>query len=416
MTTLLNTPANDYLERLKKTSGRYNPNQQSHTSSFGIQNPNRMPNQMRFGSPNEFMTEQRSLTDGDAPQLKTSRTNIDGLQERDLLTATGGDIATNIAQQKMEKRRSQQNQMFDSFSGELNFDPENMGDFSGDGSGSGLDGEQLMYAKNIANVGKSRGLGQYEIQIALMTALAESGLRNLNYGDRDSVGLFQQRTSQGWGSINQIMDPTYSANKFYDALGKTAKGANPWNTAQNVQRSFDPTGSNYQKHWGTAQKAYNSIYGGTTYNPQQVNNAGVTNPNLQSWMNAHNNRYLDYDNAFGAQCVDMYSYYTTGFVGGRPLPVGYAPEIYNNYDRSVYTRFDRNQIGRAGDVAIWNPGGGTPMGHVAIVVGDNGNGTLRVLHSNATPQGSRGNSIISNISKSALAGYLRPNKLMGGRR
>jgi hypothetical protein len=107
----------------------------------------------------------------------------------------------------------------------------------------------------------------------------------------------------------------------------------------------------------------------------------------------------------------MYSYYTSGFVGGKPLPVGYAPEIYNNYDTSVYNRLGNNVAARMGDVAIWGRGPYTPLGHVAIVVGDNGNGTLRVLHSNATSLGSRGNSVISNISKSALYGYLRPKKL-----
>lgn len=92
--------------------------------------------------------------------------------------------------------------------------------------------------------------------------------------------------------------------------------------------------------------------------------------------------------------------------------VGYAPEIFNAYDTRAYTRLGGNTRGVMGDVAIFNRGPGTPYGHVAIVVGDNGNGTLRVLHSNAGPMGSRGNSMISNISKSTLMGYLRPNRRM----
>jgi hypothetical protein len=203
------------------------------------------------------------------------------------------------------------------------------------------------------------------------------------------------------------MDPNYSIGKFYDALGKSQRGANPWNTAQNVQRSAFSDGSNYLAQWQKAQAAYKALSGGGSVNPQ----GAVNNPGLSSWINAHNNRYLDYDNAYGAQCVDMYSYYTSGFVGGKPLPVGYAPEIYNNYDTSVYNRLGNNVAARMGDVAIWGRGPYTPLGHVAIVVGDNGNGTLRVLHSNATSLGSRGNSVISNISKSALYGYLRPKKL-----
>ena len=56
--------------------------------------------------------------------------------------------------------------------------------------------------------------------IALATAYQESGLRNLDHGDRYSLGLFQQRPSQGWGTRNQMQDPYYSINAFYDALAK----------------------------------------------------------------------------------------------------------------------------------------------------------------------------------------------------
>jgi hypothetical protein len=48
--------------------------------------------------------------------------------------------------------------------------------------------------------------------------MQESGLRNLDFGDRDSLGLFQQRPSQGWGTPAQILDPTYAATKFYQKL------------------------------------------------------------------------------------------------------------------------------------------------------------------------------------------------------
>ena len=54
--------------------------------------------------------------------------------------------------------------------------------------------------------------------IALATAQQESRLRNLDYGDRDSLGLFQQRPSQGWGTEAQVQDPAYAAGKFYDWL------------------------------------------------------------------------------------------------------------------------------------------------------------------------------------------------------
>jgi hypothetical protein len=386
---LYSAPATDYLERLKKSTARY--------TDPSVGNKPRT----QVIRPNEQFTLQQAANSGNlvAPQQDI----FSGIDDREDEIAKRGDIATETEQQKLNQRRSQYNSNMESSlesAGDL-------GEFGGDGAGSGLSEEQLGNARLIANVGRQRGLGENEIQIALMTALAESGLRNLNYGDRDSVGLFQQRTSQGWGSLQQIMDPTYSAGKFYDALSKSARGATPWQTAQNVQRSAFADGSNYAKQWALAQQAYRTLSGGGSVS----RGATAGSPGLQSWIQAHNNRYLDYDNAYGAQCVDMYSYYTTGFVGGKPLPVGYAPEIYNNYDSSVYNRIGNNTSARMGDVAIWGRGPNTPLGHVAIVVGDNGNGTLRVLHSNATAAGSRGNSVISNISKSALYGYLRPKKL-----
>lgn len=411
MPITLDTPATAYLEKLKKDSGAYVAKNKSsfsaftgNNSSLGIQNnENTMPEIARFSNMNEHFANQQALTMGATPQSGTSRTNYKGIQEREMLTAQTGDIATGIEQEKLNQRRSQQDSMLNSFSGGLD------GEFSGDGAGSGLTSEQLQNARVIANVGKQRGYGQNEITIALMTALAESGLRNLNYGDRDSVGLFQQRTSQGWGSVQQIMDPNYSAGKFYEALGKTGIKGTPWQTAQAVQRSAFADGSNYQAQYALAQAAYNALFKAGVSSA-----AGMPVGDLGNWITQNNNKYIDWDGWYGAQCVDLYNKYTATFVGGQNIMVGYADELFYKYDTKAYTRFAGNQTkGFAGDVAIFGRGPGTPSSHVAIVVGDNGNGTLRVLQSNATSAGSAGNSIISNISKATLMGYLRPNKLMG---
>jgi hypothetical protein len=86
------------------------------------------------------------------------------------------------------------------------------------------------------------------VTIALATALQESGLRNIQHGDRDSLGLFQQRPSQGWGTQKQIMDPTYAAGAFYEHLVKVHDYAQLPLTvaAQRVQRSGYPEA--YAKH------------------------------------------------------------------------------------------------------------------------------------------------------------------------
>ncbi len=111
-----------------------------------------------------------------------------------------------------------------------------------------LSWEQAENVSIIVGESIRRGLPARAATIALVTAYQESGIRNLDYGDRDSVGLFQQRPSQGWGTVEQIMDPWYSAGKFYDHLVQVPG----WETgvindvAQAVQRSGHP--DEYGKH------------------------------------------------------------------------------------------------------------------------------------------------------------------------
>ncbi|MEO5832087.1 MAG: heavy metal transporter [Nakamurella sp.] len=81
-----------------------------------------------------------------------------------------------------------------------------------------LEAVQLQHASTINAVGLRRELPDRARVIALATALQESSLRNRPDGDRDSLGLFQQRPSQGWGTVAEISDPVYASGKFYDAL------------------------------------------------------------------------------------------------------------------------------------------------------------------------------------------------------
>jgi hypothetical protein len=79
----------------------------------------------------------------------------------------------------------------------------------------GMRAKQVAFAKLIDEIAVARGLPGRATLIALMTALQESQLLNLDYGDRDSIGLFQQRPSAGWGTVTQILDPRYAANAFF---------------------------------------------------------------------------------------------------------------------------------------------------------------------------------------------------------
>ncbi|WP_331098951.1 muramidase family protein [Lacisediminihabitans sp.] len=129
-----------------------------------------------------------------------------------------------------------------------------------------LTAEMTTNAKTIIRIGKSLGVPDYGLVIALSAAAQESGLRNLTYGDRDSIGLFQQRPSAGWGTRTQLLDTTYATRLFFG--GKT--NPNKANTrglldipgwqsktvtqaAQAVQLSAYPTA--YAK-WETAARSW----------------------------------------------------------------------------------------------------------------------------------------------------------------
>jgi hypothetical protein len=105
-----------------------------------------------------------------------------------------------------------------------------------------LEPGQLANAATIAAVGIRRGVPRQGIVIAIATAWQESKLENLAGGDRDSIGLFQQRPSQGWGTTEQIADPRYASARFYAALVRVKgwQAMRITDAAQAVQRSAYP--------------------------------------------------------------------------------------------------------------------------------------------------------------------------------
>lgn len=130
-----------------------------------------------------------------------------------------------------------------------------------EGSAVALDLDQAHFTSIIVGLSVRRGLAPRAASIAMATAYQETGIRNLDYGDRDSVGLFQQRPSQGWGTEAQLMDPFFATNKFYDALVKIKD----WETgdvndiAQRVQRSGYPEA--YRDHEADARVLASALTG-----------------------------------------------------------------------------------------------------------------------------------------------------------
>ncbi len=127
-----------------------------------------------------------------------------------------------------------------------------------------LDADQMANAATIAAIGMQRQMPEQAVVVALATAYQESGLRNLAHGDRDSLGLFQQRPSQGWGTPEQIRDQRYAANRFYKALKKVRgwERMEVTDAAQAVQRSAYPKA--YQKWADESQVLARALLGEAT--------------------------------------------------------------------------------------------------------------------------------------------------------
>jgi hypothetical protein len=124
-----------------------------------------------------------------------------------------------------------------------------------------LSPEQARNASVIAAVGVRRQLPARAVSIALATAFQESKLRNLDHGDRDSLGIFQQRPSQGWGTKAQVRDPYYASNAFYEVLAKIDgfQTMRITEAAQKVQRSGYPEA--YEPHAADARALASALTG-----------------------------------------------------------------------------------------------------------------------------------------------------------
>ena len=123
--------------------------------------------------------------------------------------------------------------------------------------------DQASNAAAITAIAVQRDLPPRAATIAIATAMQESKVRNVRFGDRDSLGLFQQRPSQGWGTAKQILNPEYSTNRFYDALVKVDgySDMDIAQAAQAVQRSA--AGRAYAQHESQARVTASALSGET---------------------------------------------------------------------------------------------------------------------------------------------------------
>ena len=104
-----------------------------------------------------------------------------------------------------------------------------------------LDPQQAQIAATIAGVAHHRRMPDQALTVAYATAMQESHLHNPDYGDRDSVGVFQQRPSEGWGPASKLIDPVYASTRFFRALAAIPgyRRMPVYRAAQAVQHSAD---------------------------------------------------------------------------------------------------------------------------------------------------------------------------------
>lgn len=136
--------------------------------------------------------------------------------------------------------------------------------------------------------------------------------------------------------------------------------------------------------------------------------------NIQEWINSVNGKTIDMDGAYSGQCWDLWSSYARNVYGIPAADTnttdGYAASVYTaRYERSralqnTFSKESANYTPVYGDVAFWKRSG---MNHVAIVVRDNGNGTLQTISQNPNKAG------YLNISKNGIIGYFHPRTQSG---
>jgi len=145
---------------------------------------------------------------------------------------------------------------------------------SGHASVAGYQPDQITNAATIVAVGKQLNVPLQGWVVAITAAITESRMRNLNYGDRDSLGLFQQRPSQGWGTPTQILNPSHSATQFYRHLLALPNWQQMTvnDAAQAVQRSATP--SAYAAHEPAARALVNTVQAATCTNPNTTPGGG----------------------------------------------------------------------------------------------------------------------------------------------
>lgn len=252
------------------------------------------------------------------------------------------------------------------------------------GDAASLAPDQREIAGTIIGIGGQRGLPPRAWQIAIQAGMTESGLRNLKHGDRDSVGIFQMRTSQGWGSAEQLADVGYQVTTFYERMQQVPgwESRRPGDVAQAVERSGFP--QRYHQYEGMAAQLVSTA--GNVPDPSgcgggEDGTAGGTAAAQKAI--AAGKRWLGTPYAWGGGGPAGPSAGTapdrgvTGFDCSSLVQHAYAqagitlPRTSSQqYAAGSHTPVDQAQ---PGDLLFWSDSSGDPeaIHHVALYVGNN---------------------------------------------
>ncbi|NVM97004.1 hypothetical protein [Arthrobacter wenxiniae] len=241
-----------------------------------------------------------------------------------------------------------------------------------DGKSYSLAVDQTESASLISALSVRRGMPARAASIALATALQESKLRNIDYGDLDSVGLFQQRPSQDWGTAAQIMDPVYSATAFYNALEKVSGYVDmPLNdAAQIVQRSASPHA--YAQHEDLSRAFASALTGhsqGALSCTLPPATAGGTPTAVEQALNAVFGPVAAAPAADGGpsslllEVTDRTGWAVAQWAVANAHQLGITQVGYNGRQ---WTRGDTNQ--KTGTNAGWQPAAAGPAGTVQVTL------------------------------------------------
>jgi surface antigen len=296
--------------------------------------------------------------------------------------------------------------------------------------------KQIDNAKTIIGMAKTIGFNQEGAVIGIMTAMTESDLINVDYGDdainpdgqmNTSAGLFQQQPSTGWGSAAQVRNPVYAAQAFYlgvngnknpglQTLGDW-KTMDPWMAAQKVQRSGFPDGSNYKSKHAFAKEIVAALYSssptvsvigtGPVNKPDGSVNTDTSTDGCAQTVGdgstgavakgdtypARNESYSRTEAGYAVQCADSVAggcrgecvdwaawkliEYTGTYGTHRVFPLGNGGD-WGASASAKGIKVDMNPV--AGDAIFWLPGlgGSGSAGHIGTVQAVNGDGTVTI--------------------------------------